>query len=298
VIAAITSCTNTSNPVGDAGRRAARAQTARRARPEGEAVGEDLARAGLQVVTDYLAEGRKLLDDSTRCGFHLVGYGCTTCIGNSGPLAGADRRGDRRPATHRRSAVLSGNRNFEGRVHPEVQRELPRLAAARRGLRAGRHASTSTSTDRAASAPTARRKPVFLKDIWPSPAGGRRHRRRIDRHRACSAAATPTSSRATRTGSGIEVAGGPDSTPGTRTPPTCSNPPYFDGMAMEPERGRRTSTGARVLALLGDSITTDHISPAGHRSRRSPGRRVPASEHGVPTRRLQLRTARAAATTR
>ena len=119
VIAAITSCTNTSNPIGNGRRRPARAQGAGAGAAGKPWVKTSLA-PGSQVVTDYL-EKAGLQDDLDALGFNVVGYGCTTCIGNSGPLPAADRQGGGRPATMTVCSVLSGNRNFEGRVNPHVR---------------------------------------------------------------------------------------------------------------------------------------------------------------------------------
>ena len=133
VIAAITSCTNTSNPSVLIARRPPR-EEGRRARPRREAVGQDLARPRARRSSPTTSRAAGLMPYLEALGFHLVGYGCTTCIGNSGPLpekvSEAVRTGDLVVAS-----VLSGNRNFEGRVNPQVQDELPRLAAARRRVR-------------------------------------------------------------------------------------------------------------------------------------------------------------------
>jgi aconitate hydratase len=162
-------CTNTSNPIGDARRRDARAKCGRKG-PQGQALGQDQPRRpARKVVTDYLRRRRPADRSRASSASTLVGYGCTTCIGNSGPLPG-DRRGHRRGDLVA-AAVLSGNRNFEGRVTRSA-RQLPGLAAAGGRLRARRHASTSTS--RRAARHGIRRPPVYLKDIWPSQRGDRR----------------------------------------------------------------------------------------------------------------------------
>jgi aconitate hydratase len=254
VIAAITSCTNTSNPSRDDRRRPV-AQGRRAKGLKAQALGEDLARparrwspttstkAGLQADLDAL-------------GFNLVGYGCTTCIGNSGPLPSRSRRrstsGDlvaprccRATATSRAACTRRA-------------RQLPRLAAAGRRLRARRHDDIDLTTEPLGKGKDG--KPVYLKDIWPT-SGDRRHHRRAPSTPRCSASATPTSSRATSTGRRSverrrrDLRWDDGST-------YVQNPPYFEGMTMEPAPVGDI-VGARVLALLGDSITTDHISPAG-----------------------------------
>jgi aconitate hydratase len=162
VIAAITSCTNTSNPSVLIGA----GLLARKAVEKGlkvQALGEDLAGPGAPGGHRLSRQGRPAARPR-QARLQPVGYGCTTCIGNSGPLP-RDLKAinDNGP---RRAAVLSGNRNFEGRVNPTCG-QLPRLAAAGGRLRAGRHASTSISrSSRSARARTASR--VYLKDIWPT----------------------------------------------------------------------------------------------------------------------------------
>ena len=151
--------------VGDA-RRGPAGEEGRRARPDREALGEDQPRARLAGRHRLPAQRRPDRRRSRRCGFNLVGYGCTTCIGNSGPLpepvAAAIKEHDLVAA-----AVLCGNRNFEGRINPLTPRELPGLAAAGRRLRARRHASTSISSHEPLGTGTDG-KPVYLRDIWPT----------------------------------------------------------------------------------------------------------------------------------
>jgi aconitate hydratase len=262
LIAAITSCTNTSNPAV----LVAAGLLARNARKRGLTskpwVKTSLA-PGSRVVTDYL-KAANLLGDLEGVGFYLVGYGCTTCIGNSGPLrpeiSDAVKAGDVIA-----TSVLSGNRNFEGRVHPEVKMNFlasPPLVVAY--ALAGtmdidlNHEPIGTGTDG---------KPVFLKDIWPSP-----------QDVAAAVAASVTSGMFKQ--GYASVFAGDENWNAIQVPqgevykwePTSTyvrNPPYFDGMTMTPG-AVADIRGARVLAVLGDSVTTDHISPAGNISKTSP----------------------------
>ena len=255
MIAAITSCTNTSNP----SVLVAAGLVARKARERGLTVKPWVKTSlapGSQVVTDYL-EAAGLQEDLDSLGFDLVGYGCTTCIGNSGPLpeplADAIDAGDMHVA-----AVLSGNRNFEGRVSPRTRLNYlasPPLVVA--------YALAGTVTRDLTTEPLGEGsdgEPVYLKDIWPSDA---EIRETVD------ASLTPDMFR-TRYGNVFEgpkewqeitgAAGmtydwGPGST-------YVRYPPFFEDMGAEPEPLADVS-GARPLAILGDSITTDHISPAG-----------------------------------
>ncbi len=255
VIAAITSCTNTSNP----SVLVAAGLVARKAREKGLKpkpwVKTSLA-PGSQVVTDYLTKAG-LTSDLNALGFNLVGYGCTTCIGNSGPLAqpisDAINSGDIVAAS-----VLSGNRNFEGRVSPDVRANFlasPPLvvAYALRGTVATDMVSTPIGDDQQGE-------PVYLKDIWPSNAEIRAvMEANVDRGMF--------QSRYSHVFAGderwqaIEVAG--SDTYAWRAGSTyIANPPYFEGMSMTPAPVADI-VEARPLSIFGDSITTDHISPAG-----------------------------------
>ncbi len=255
VIAAITSCTNTSNP----SVLIAAGLVARKARELGLTskpwVKTSLA-PGSKVVSDYL-DASGLSEDLNALGFDLVGYGCTTCIGNSGPLAEPISRAiaDNDLVA---VSVLSGNRNFEGRVSPDCRANYlasPPLVVA--------YALKGTIRSDLAAEPigTARNgQPVFLKDIWPSNA---EIRQLIDAH----VHSDMFRSRYADVYSGderwrsIEVGGGDTySWPGEST--YIQNPPYFTGMTMEPVPPGDIER-ARPLAVFGDSITTDHISPAG-----------------------------------
>jgi aconitate hydratase len=262
VIAAITSCTNTSNP----SVMLAAGLVARNAAAKGLMtkpwVKTSLA-PGSKVVTDYLAESG-LIKSLEQMRFHLVGYGCTTCIGNSGPLAEPISK-QIKDCHLVVSAVLSGNRNFEGRVHPEVRANYlasPPLVVAY--ALAGRididWATEPIGND-------GKGKPVFLKDIWPTQQQVREvvdkslNRGQFERVYA-KVYEGDENWRKLSVPSGDLFAWDAKST-------YVKRPPYFDGMTLTPP-GAKDITGARVLALLGDSITTDHISPAGSIKEDSP----------------------------
>ncbi|HUO96545.1 MAG TPA: aconitate hydratase AcnA [Steroidobacteraceae bacterium] len=262
VIAAITSCTNTSNPAVliAAGLLAKKAHArGLKARPW---VKTSLA-PGSRVVTDYL-NAAGLMSELESVGFYTVGYGCTTCIGNSGPLkteiSDAIRAGDLTTAS-----VLSGNRNFEGRVHPEVKMNFlasPPLVVAY--ALAGSMDVDLTSEPLGSGSDG---KPVFLKDVWPSPAEvAEVVRRSVDstmfKKSYGSVFKGDAHWNAIKVPEGSAYAWEPRST-------YVRNPPYFDGMTMTPP-AVADIRGARALALLGDSVTTDHISPAGNISKSSP----------------------------
>ena len=262
LIAAITSCTNTSNPAV----MVAAGLLARNANERGMKtkpwVKTSLA-PGSRVVTDYL-EKSNLLDDLDALGFYTVGYGCTTCIGNSGPLLpeieAAVKEGDI-VAT----SVLSGNRNFEGRIHALVQMNYlasPPLVVA--------YALAGNMDVNLFEDPLGEDKdgnPVFLKDIWPS------------QQEIHDVVATSVSSDMFRKSYGSVFEGdanwkGIDSPEGEiytwdPTSTYVKNPPYFDDMTLDTAPVEDIE-GARVLALLGDSVTTDHISPAGNIAADSP----------------------------
>ena len=255
VIAAITSCTNTSNPsVMVAAGLVARNALARglKVKPW---VKTSLA-PGSQVVTDYLAKVG-LQDDLDALGFNLVGYGCTTCIGNSGPIdpAIAKAIGDGDVVA---CSVLSGNRNFEGRISPQVRANYlasPPLVVAYA-------IAGSMNVDLAGDAlgDDAGGDPVYLRDLWPSNA---------EIHDTVRRAVTPDmfENRYADVFTGDAAWQGMGGEGGLTfawddASTYVQRPPYFDGMGPEPP-GAGDILGARLLALLGDSITTDHISPAG-----------------------------------
>jgi aconitate hydratase len=262
LIAAITSCTNTSNPAV----LVAAGLLARNARRRGLTskpwVKTSLA-PGSRVVTDYLAAAG-LDEDLNALGFYTVGYGCTTCIGNSGPLkpeiAEAVRSADLSACS-----VLSGNRNFEGRVHPEVKMNFlasPPLvvAYAIAGTLDLDLTTEALGCDKDGVA-------VYLKDIWPAANEiheviGRCVTSAMFRKGYASVFAGDANWQGINTATGNIYSWNEKST-------YVKNPPYFAGMTMKP--GAVTDIrNARVLALLGDSVTTDHISPAGDISKTSP----------------------------
>jgi aconitate hydratase len=263
VIAAITSCTNTSNPTVMIGA----GLVARKARQRGlhpkPWVKTSLA-PGSQVVTEYL-HSSGLDQDLDALGFNLVGYGCTTCIGNSGPLDEpiADAIDDKNLVA---ASVLSGNRNFEGRVHPNVRANYlasPPLVVA--------YSLLGTMTEDITTVPLGNGtdgNPVFLKDVWPSASEvtefvqGNVTREQFQRRYGEVFKGPPQWQR-------IQVEGGTDTYRWNDGSTYVKNPPYFTDITPEPP-GAHDVAGARILAVLGDSITTDHISPAGSIKKESP----------------------------
>jgi aconitate hydratase len=272
VIAAITSCTNTSNP----SVMLAAGLLARKAVERGLQtkpwVKTSLA-PGSKVVTDYLIEAG-VMRSLEALRFHLVGYGCTTCIGNSGPLPPEVSRGIEE-GNLVVAAVLSGNRNFEGRVHPEVRANYlasPPLVVAY--ALAGRMDIDLYSEPLGNDS---QGKPIFLRDIWPSQqevtdALQRSVRSEMFRKEYGEVFQGDASWRAIPVPEGDQFEWDPNST-------YVKHPPYFEGMSRQPGALRDLS-GARVLAVLGDSITTDHISPAGSIKAQGPAGRY-LVEHGV-----------------
>ncbi|MCY4306170.1 MAG: aconitate hydratase AcnA [Aestuariivita sp.] len=276
IIASITSCTNTSNPyvmiaAGLVARKAATLGLTRK-----PWVKTSLA-PGSQVVSAYL-EAAGLQEELDKLDFHLVGYGCTTCIGNSGPIrseiSNAISEGDLVAVS-----VLSGNRNFEGRISPDVRANYlasPPLVVA--------YAIAGTMNIDLTTEPLAQTtdgKDVYLKDIWPT-------------QQEVSELVEETVTREAFLEKYAEVFSGDEKwqnvkTPSTQTydwPPQSTyvqNPPYFKGITMETKEIKDIE-GAKVLALLGDMITTDHISPAGAFQSNTPAgmylseRQVPARE--------------------
>ena len=263
VIAAITSCTNTSNPSVMVGAGLLARNAIARGLQVKPWVKTSLA-PGSKVVSDYLASAG-LQDDLDTLGFNLVGYGCTTCIGNSGPLsapvAEAVEGGDLVVCS-----VLSGNRNFEGRISPQVKANYlasPPLVVA--------YAIAGSMTCDLGTEPIgtgSEGEPVYLKDIWPTAAEIRDTVRQ---------AISPEMFRA-RYG---DVFTGDDDWRSIQAPAGqtyewdsastyVQHPPYFQGMAAEPQVPEDIAN-ARILCLLGDTITTDHISPAGAISPTTPG---------------------------
>jgi aconitate hydratase len=255
VIASITSCTNTSNPYVMIGA----GLLARKAREKGldrkPWVKTSLA-PGSQVVSHYL-EAAGLQEDLDAIGFNLVGYGCTTCIGNSGPLAPEiskcindyDLIG---------TSVLSGNRNFEGRISPDVRANY--LASPPLVVAYALVGDMNVDITRDPLGKDRDGNPVYLKDIWPS-------------QKEIAELVEKTVTREAFRSKYADVFKGDDKWQGVQTPDTetydwpasstyIQNPPYFQGMSAE-KGSIEPIAGARILALLGDMITTDHISPAG-----------------------------------
>ena len=262
VIAAITSCTNTSNQAV----LIAAGLLARNARAKGLTVKPWVKTSlapGSKVVTDYLIKAG-LMDDLEALGFHVVGYGCTTCIGNSGPLPDEISKAINEHDLVATS-VLSGNRNFEGRVHADVRMNFlasPPLVVA--------YALAGSVVDSLVERPIgqdADGNDVFLKDVWPS-------QKEIQE-----LIGTSLSSEMFKSSYGSVFEGdarwkGMETPEGNRfdwqdDSTYVQNPPYFVDMDPEPE-DIKPIRGARCLALLGDSITTDHISPAGNIAADSP----------------------------
>ena len=262
VIAAITSCTNTSNPAVMIGAGLLARNALQKGLPVKPWVKTSLA-PGSKVVTDYLKR-TDLLDDLEQLGFYIVGYGCTTCIGNSGPL-----REEISNAIHEHElvscSVLSGNRNFEGRIHPDVRMNFlasPPLVVA--------YALAGTMDVDLQQQPLGHDSdgnPVYLADIWPGP-------QEIQEMITRNIDAGMFESNYGKVFGGdenwnsLEIPEGelydwdPQST-------YVKNPPFFEGITTEPAP-MNDIRGARVLALLGDSVTTDHISPAGAIAKNSP----------------------------
>ena len=272
VIAAITSCTNTSNPSVMLGAALLAKKAVEAGLTRKPWVKTTLA-PGSQVVTDYY-EKSGLLPYLEKLGFDIVGYGCTTCIGNSGPLPtelseaiqGADLAA---------VSVLSGNRNFEGRINPDVKMNYlasPPLVVAYALL--GRMDVDIVNEPLGTGADG---QPVYLRDIWPTDAEVQEViRQAIDddmyARRYADVFAGDQTWQNLPTPTGSTFAWDADST-------YVRKPPYFDGMQPVPAPVTDV-TGARVLAKLGDSVTTDHISPAGAIKADSPAGRYLA-EHGV-----------------
>jgi aconitate hydratase len=272
VIAAITSCTNTSNPSVMLGAGILARNAVRRGLKVKPWVKTSLA-PGSKVVTEYL-ERAGLTEYLDELGFNLVGYGCTTCIGNSGPLADeiSEAVNEHDLAV---VSVLSGNRNFEGRINPDVKMNY--LASPPLCVAYALAGTMDTDLYEQPLGEDEHGEPVYLKDIWPS------------EHEVAETIEEAVQSDMFRKSYGevfdgderwnsLEIPSGelfewdPDST-------YVRRPPFFDDLPREPEPIKDIE-GARVLAVLGDSVTTDHISPAGSIKRDSPAGKY-LIEHGV-----------------
>jgi len=272
LIAAITSCTNTSNPSVMLGA----GLLARKAREKGLKAKpwvKTTLSPGSRVVTDYFTKAG-VLEDLDALGFFLVGYGCLTCIGNAGPLkpeiSAAVKDGDLTAG-----AVLSGNRNFEGRVHPEVRLNFlasPPLVVA--------YALAGTldidlTTEPLGTGSDGR--PVFLADVWPSDQEVQELlKRSIDSQMFRDSYASVF--KGDDNWANIQVPAGKLYSWDAQST-YVKDPPYFEGMTMTPP-ALADVRGARALAVLGNSVTTDHISPAGNIAKSSPAARY-LIEHGV-----------------
>ncbi len=271
VIAAITSCTNTSNPAVMIGAGLLAKKALAKGLKAKPWVKTSLA-PGSKVVMDYLKKA-DVLDSLEKLNFHLVGFGCTTCIGNSGPLPEPIGQAIKKEDLIAVS-VLSGNRNFEGRIHPLVKANYlmsPPLVVA--------YALAGTADINMEKEPLGKDnqgKPVYLKDIWPS-------------QKEISDALLSVSSEMFRK-EYAEVFEGEKDWKSLSVPKGdvfnwdvkstyVKHPPYFENMPKEPAAVKNIQ-GARVLALLGDSVTTDHISPAGSIAEDSPAGKY-LMEHGV-----------------
>jgi aconitate hydratase len=255
VIAAITSCTNTSNPAVMVGAGLLAKRAVERGLARKPWVKSSLA-PGSKVVTEYLERAglTRYLDE---LGFNLVGYGCTTCIGNSGPLPGAISQaisdGDLVVCS-----VLSGNRNFEARIHSEVKANYlasPPLVVAYALI--GRM-DVDLETEPLGEDPDGR--PIYLRDLWPTPEEidatiAKALREEMFARTYANVYAGDERWNALDVPAGELYRWDPDST-------YVRRPPYFDGMGLDPDPVEDVA-GARCLVLVGDSVTTDHISPAG-----------------------------------
>ncbi len=272
VIAAITSCTNTSNPAVMIGAGLLARNAAAKGLDRKPWVKTSLG-PGSRVVTDYL-EKAGVLTELEKIGFYVVGYGCTTCIGNSGPLP-AEVSAGIAAGDLVVTSVLSGNRNFEGRVHPEVKMNYlasPPLVVA--------YAIAGTTDIDLTTEPLGNDRdgnPVFLRDIWPS---------NKEIGDVIAATIGPEMFKQnyadvfkgdTRWNTIASPDGDLYAWDGAST--YIKNPPYFDGMTMQVGHVDDVH-GARVMGLFGDSITTDHISPAGNIKKDSPAGRF-LQERGV-----------------
>lgn len=262
VIAAITSCTNTSNPAVMLGAGLLARNAVAKGLKAAPWVKTSLGPGSL-VVTDYLKKAG-VLDDLEKLGFYVVGYGCTTCIGNSGPLPDAVSKGIAENDLVVTS-VLSGNRNFEGRVHAEVKMNYlasPPLVVA---YAIAGTVDIDLSTEPLGTGSDG--KPVFLKDIWPSNKEigdfiARTVGPEMFKQNYANVFAGDTRWNQIASPDGAKFAWDDAST-------YIKNPPYFDGMKMS-VGSIADIQGARVMGVFGDSITTDHISPAGNIKASSP----------------------------
>ena len=274
VISAITSCTNTSNPSVLIGAGLLAKKAAEKGLNRKPWVKTSLA-PGSRVVTEYLKDSG-LLPYFERLGFHVVGYGCTTCIGNSGPLpepvANGIQEGDLVAA-----AVLSGNRNFEGRIHSQVRANY--LASPPLVVAYALAGSMDVDLYKEPLGKDAQGQDVYLKDIWPSAeevneAMRKSVRQEMFKKEYSSATEGDERWKNMPVPEGELFQWDPQST-------YVRQAPYFDGMSQRPVPPTPIR-GARVLALLGDSVTTDHISPAGAIEKNGPAARYLTNNDVLP----------------
>jgi aconitate hydratase len=274
VIAAITSCTNTSNPSVLIGAGLLAKKAGEKGLQRKPWVKTSLA-PGSRVVTEYLKDSG-LLPHLEKIGFHLVGYGCTTCIGNSGPLpepvAAGIQEGDLVAA-----AVLSGNRNFEGRIHANVRANY--LASPPLVVAYALAGSMDVDLYNDPLGKDGSGNPVYLKDIWPTP----QEIQAVMNQSVRQEMFTKEYSQATEGDArwkGMPVPQG-ELFKWDMQSTYVREAPYFDGMGKTPAPIKPIS-GARVLALLGDSVTTDHISPAGAIEKNGPAARYLTNNDVLP----------------
>jgi aconitate hydratase len=275
VIAAITSCTNTSNPSVMVGAGLLAKKAVEKGLKVKAYVKTSLA-PGSRVVTDYLKQAG-LLEPLSKLGFNLVAYGCTTCIGNSGPLPGEVAKavtGSDLVA----AAVLSGNRNFEGRINPLVKASF--LASPPLVVAYALAGTVDIDLDKEPLGEASDGSPVYLRDIWPT-------QREIAEAVGGSLTTAMFNDKYASVFEGsqmwkdIRVAGG-DLYEWDEASTYIHHPPYFQSLTLDVPSVQDIH-GARVLGLFGDSITTDHISPAGNIAADSPAGRY-LQERGVQPR--------------
>jgi aconitate hydratase len=274
VISAITSCTNTSNPSVLIGAGLLAKKAGEKGLKRKPWVKTSLA-PGSRVVTEYLKDSG-LLAHLEKIGFHVVGYGCTTCIGNSGPLpepvANGIQQGDLVAA-----AVLSGNRNFEGRIHASVRANY--LASPPLVVAYALAGSMDFDLYNEPLGNDTEGKPVYLKDIWPTP----QEVHQVMNNSVRSEMFRKEYSQATEGDARWKSLPVPEGELFSWDPQSTyvREAPYFEGMGRAPGEPKPVR-GARVLALLGDSVTTDHISPAGAIERNGPAARYLTNHDVLP----------------
>jgi aconitate hydratase len=274
VISAITSCTNTSNPSVMIGAGLLAKKAGEKGLTRKPWVKTSLA-PGSRVVTEYLKDSG-LLPHLEKIGFNIVGYGCTTCIGNSGPLpeavANGIQEGDLVAA-----AVLSGNRNFEGRIHANVRANY--LASPPLVVAYALAGSMDVDLYNDPLGNDGAGKPVYLKDIWPTPQEVQEVLNKSVRQEMFKKEYSQASEGDARW-KGMPVPHG-ELFKWDMQSTYVREAPYFDGMGKTPS-AIKPITGARVLAMIGDSVTTDHISPAGAIEKNGPAARYLTNNDVLP----------------